>query len=351
MSLEVLAAVVVLVGLIAYAVFGGADFGGGVWTALAFGRRATAQREAIFRAMGPVWETNHVWLILVVVTLWTAFPAAFAALFTALWIPLAAALVGIVFRGAAFAFRHYAYDGGPNLPASGGVFSIASLLTPLAMGMAVGAAAGGHIELDGETVTSGVWESWLQPFALLCGLIAVALSAFVGASFMTTRTSGDLQADFRLRAIASSLALGALTTLAIPVAYWSDSAFFDRLDRAAPIALMVLAVLAGLMSLVVLGRKLYALVPAAAGATVALVIAAWGAAQYPYLLLPALKIEDAAAENEMLAFFLGALPIGAVVLVPSLLFLFSLFSEKTDEPEPTAATRRPPRIIFRGRHA
>src|SRR3990172_8268379 len=111
--------------------FGGADFGAGVWTALASGPRATQQRDAIFRAMGPVWETNHVWLILVVVTLFTAFPPAFADLFTALLIPLVIALVGIVFRGAAFAFRHYGYDAEAGLPATGVVFAVASVIAPM----------------------------------------------------------------------------------------------------------------------------------------------------------------------------------------------------------------------------
>src|SRR4030067_1467014 len=130
MSLENLAAAVALVGLIAYAMFGGADFGGGVWTALASGRRAGEQREAIFRAMGPVWETNHVWLILVVVVLFTAFPPAFADMFTALLVPLVIALVGIVFRGAAFAFRHYGRGGEAGVPATGAGFSVARGIHP-----------------------------------------------------------------------------------------------------------------------------------------------------------------------------------------------------------------------------
>jgi cytochrome d ubiquinol oxidase subunit II len=330
MSLDVVAAGVVLGGLIAYAVFGGADFGGGVWTALASGPRKEQQREAIFRAMGPVWETNHVWLILVIVTLFTAFPPVFADLFVALTVPLVVALIGIVFRGAAFAFRHYGAEVGAPLPATEVVFSIASVLTPLAMGVALGAVAGGHIEIvDGE-VTSGLYEPFVQPFSLVCGLIAVAICGFLTACFMTVRATGELREDFRNRAIAASLMLGALTTVAVPIAFWDAPDFWDRLDRAAPIILMVLAAAGGVASLVVLWQRWYRLAPPIAGATVALVIGAWGAAQYPYVILPSERIEDVAAGDSTLRFLLGSLPIGALILVPSLVLLYWTFNEKID---------------------
>lgn len=333
MSLENLAAGVVLVGLIAYAMFGGADFGGGVWTALASGRRAAEQREAIFRAMGPVWETNHIWLILVVVTLFVNFPPAFADLFTALLVPLVIALVGITFRGAAFAFRHYAYGGGPRLPATGLVFSVASLVTPLTMGMALGAVAGGHITIENGVVTSELYEPWLRPFAIVCGLIAVAMCAFLTASYMTTRTSGELREDFRRRALGASLVLGALTTIAIPVAYLDADAFWERLVAPAPLTIMALAVVGGLTSLVVLWRRWWVLAPPVAAGTVALVIAAWGAVQYPYFILPDLRISDVAAGDATIRAFLIPLPIGALVLVPSLVLLYRTFSEQTGGPE------------------
>ena len=333
MSLESLSAGVLLLGLIAYAMFGGADFGAGVWTALAGGPRAGEQREAIFRAMGPVWETNHVWLILIVVTLFTAFPPAFADLFTALLVPLVIALVGIVFRGAAFAFRHYRYGDRPGLPATGAVFSIASLITPMTMGMALGAIAAGEIGIKDGEVTSGMWSPWLQPFPVLCGLIAVAICGFLTASYMTTRSSGELREDFRLRAIAASLVLGGMTTAALPVAALDADPFWDQVRNADAVVIMGLAVMMGLASLVVLWRRWYVLAPPVAAGTVALVIAGWGAAQYPYLILPSERIADVAAGHATLTSFLVALPIGALILVPSLLLLYSTFSEKTGGPE------------------
>lgn len=332
MWLELLAAAVVLIGLIMYAVFGGADFGGGLWTGLAFGARAREQREAIFRAMGPVWETNHVWLILVVVTLFTAFPPAFADLFTALLIPLSIALVGIVFRGAAFAFRHFAEQTGGRLPATGLVFSVASMLTPLLMGMALGAIAGGHIEIEDGEVLSGLYGPWLEPFAIVCGLIGVAITGFLTACFMTTRTYGALQEDFRRRGLAASVALGAVTTIAIPVAYWNAEPFWDRLIEPGPLAVMGAAVVMGLASLVVLWQRWYVLAPPVAAATVALVVGASGAVQYPYFILPSIRIEDVAAGHDTLVAFLIVLPIGALILIPSLVLLYYTFSERTDLP-------------------
>lgn len=332
MSLGDIAAGVVLMGLIAYTVFGGADFGAGVWTALAFGPRGAEQREAIFRAMGPVWETNHVWLILVTVTLFTAFPPAFADLFTALLVPLVIALVGIVFRGAAFAFRHYGYIAEARLPATGAVFSVTSLVTPMALGTAVGAVAAGKIDIERGQVVSGLWQPWLQPFPVLCGLIAVALCGFLTASYMTTRTSGRLQEDFRNRALATSLVLGALTTLAIPLAYFDAKPFWDQLDDPVPILIMCSAVAAGVSSLAVLWRRWYVLAPPVAASTAALVLAGWGAAQYPYLVPPSERISDVAAGSATLTAFLVSLPIGALILVPSLVLLYTTFSEKTGGP-------------------
>jgi cytochrome d ubiquinol oxidase subunit II len=332
MPLEDLSAGVVLLGLMAYAMFGGADFGGGVWTALALGPRATLQREAIFRAMGPVWETNHVWLILIIVTLFTAFPSAFADLFTALLVPLVMALVGIVFRGAAFAFRHYGYAANARLPATAVVFSVASIITPMTMGMALGAIASGHITIENGAVTSGLWEPWLQPFSIMCGLIAVAICGFLTAYYMTTRTTGELQEDFRKRGLVASFLLGVLTTIALPIAYWHAEPFWDELLEPAPLAVISAAVAVGVMSLMVLSRRWYLLAPPVAAGTVALFIAGWGAVQHPYFILPNERISDMAAGDSTLTAFLICLPIGALILIPSLILLYFTFSEKTGGP-------------------
>lgn len=329
MSPEDIAVAVVLIGTVAYAIFGGADFGGGVWTALASGPRAAQQREAILRAMGPVWETNHVWLIFVIVTLFTAFPSAFASLFTALFVPLLIALLGIVFRGAAFAFRHFGHGAATGLPATVAVFSVASTITPIALGMALGAVAGGHIAIENGAVTSGLFEPWLRPFPLISGLVALALCGFLTAYYMTTRTTGALREDFRKRALFASLVVGALLALAIPVAYWDARLFLARLLAPAPLAVMGVTGVVWAASLAVVWQRRYVLAPPVAAGTVALVIGAWGTALYPYVILPSKRFADAAAESGTIVLFLIALAAGAVVLVPSLALLYVTFSEKT----------------------
>lgn len=325
MSASELAAAVALVAIIAYSIFGGADFGAGVWTALASGPRREDQREALFNAMGPVWETNHVWLILLVVTLFTAFPPFFADVFVALLAPLTIALVGIVFRGAAFAFRHYGEEGQSRLPATVAVFSVSSLLAPFAMGTGIGAVASGRIHIVNGEVTTGSYWAWLHPFPMMAGLIAVATCAFLTASYMTTRTEGRLREDFRSRAIVASLLLGAITTVALPVAAFDAGDFADRLWEPAPVPIMAIAVVMGVLSLAVLWRRLWFTVPPVAAATAALVVMAWGAAQYPFAIIPDVHIDSVAAPSATLHAFLIALPIGALILVPSLAWLFLTF--------------------------
>lgn len=159
------------------------------------------------------------------------------------------------------------------------------------------------------------------------------MCAFLTASYMTTRTSGELRDDFRRRAFGASLVLGALTTIAIPVAYLDADAFWERLVAPAPLAIMAMAVLGGLTSLVVLWRRWWVLAPPVAAGTVALVIAAWGAVQYPYFILPDLRISDVAAGDATIRAFLIPLPIGALILVPSLVLLYRTFSEQTGGPD------------------
>jgi cytochrome d ubiquinol oxidase subunit II len=332
MPLEDLAAAVVVLGMIGYAIFGGADFGGGIWTGLASGPRAAQQRDSISRAMGPIWETNHIWLILIVVALFTAFPAAFADLFTGLLIPLLIALGAIALRGGAFAFRHYAHETGTDLPGTGFVFFLASVAAPMTMGMSLGAVAGGHITIENGAVTSGLWEPWLRPFSIWCGFIAVATCSFLMACYMAARTTGELQDDFRSRALVAGIALGAFTVLALPFAYWDADQFWEQLQEPAPIALMAAATVAYLASLLVLWRRANIAAPPVAAVLVALLIAGWGVIQHPYLILPTERISDMAAGDTTLRAFLIALPSGAVIVIPSLLLLYLIFTEKTGGP-------------------
>lgn len=329
-TLENFAAGIVLLGLVMYAVFGGADFGGGIWTGLAFGPRAREQRNGLFHAIGPVWETNHVWLIFVVVTLFTAFPKGFAALFTALLVPVVVALVGISFRGAAFAFRHFGRQTGEQIPFMVSTFAISSILTPFAFGMAMTSAASGKIIFVNGQILAGQWF-WISLFTLWGGLVGMAICAFLTPIFMTVRTEGALQNDFRLQGIIAGLTLGFLTTLEIPIAMVEAPLFASRFLAVRCAPFIVLSVLAGITTQILLWKCRFLWAQMAAVGTVALTITGFCAAIYPDILIGQLTLDEAAAPPATLQAFFVVLVVGIIILVPSLLFLYWIFR---GEPNP-----------------
>jgi cytochrome bd ubiquinol oxidase subunit II len=329
-TLENLAAGAVLFGLVMYAVFGGADFGGGIWTALASGPRAREQRNGLFHAIGPVWETNHVWLIFVVVTLFTAFPKGFAALFTALPVPLVIALVGINFRGAAFAFRHFGRQAGEQIPFMVSTFAVSSILTPFALGMAVTASATGNIIFEHDWVQADPWF-WICPFTLVGGLTGMAICAYLAPIYMAVRTEGALQNDFRQRGMIAGVLLGILTSVEIPVAMVDAPLFAGRILAWRSVPFVALSVFSGITTLLLLWKCRFVWAQFAAAGTVALTITGFAAAMYPDLLIGQLSLAAAAAPPATLRAFFMVLVIGIIILVPSLLLLYWTFR---GEPNP-----------------
>ncbi len=269
-----------------------------------------------------------------VVTLFTVFPLGFSALFIALLVPLVVALIGINFRGAAFAFRHFGKEAPIQLPATAEVFSISSLLTPLAMGMAVTAAAAGRIRVVGGEVQADAWSSWITPFTLVGGLIGMAICGFLTPVFMAVRTEGGLQEDFRRYGIEGALALGALTTLEIPVAMLDAPEFARRLLQPACLAIVGLAAVLGVTTLALLVRHRFFWAQVVAAGTVAATLAGFGAAMYPDLVLGGLTFAHAAAPRATIVAYLIVLPIGALILVPSLWLLYRTFVGPVRAEEP-----------------
>jgi cytochrome d ubiquinol oxidase subunit II len=333
MELETLAAAALLLGLIMYADFGGADFGGGIWTALASGPRREEQRESLFHAIGPVWETNHVWLIYVIVVLFMVFPAAFSALFIALLAPLVIALVGINFRGAAFAFRHFGRETGRDVPLVARTFETSSILTPIALGMAVAATAGGNIAIEEGRVLSGPWD-WISPFTLGGGVIGLAICAYLTPIYMTVRTKGELREDFRKRGMIAGGVLGALTALQIPVAIFDAPLFAAKLLLTRTLVCVLIAAACGTATMVFLWTRRFTAAQIAAAATVALTLTGFASALYPDLLLGRMSIAEAAAPRETLIAFFTVLPFGVIILAPSLFYLYWTFRGSPDPEAP-----------------
>ena len=335
------AAAILVVGATFYALFGGADFGGGFWDLIAGGpERGEQPRALIQRSLTPVWEANHVWLIFVLVILWTAFPPAFSAIFSTLYVPLALAALGIVMRGAGFAFRK-TIEGLQGRRAAGAAFALSSVLTPFFMGTVVGAIAAGNVPADGN---GDAFSSWLDPLPLLIGGMFVATSAYLAAVFLVgdarrEKEKGDvaagepdMEAYFERRAVVAALAAGAFAVAGI-VALDSEAGYVsDRLtDQALP--LVILSALCGIALLAVLlrgGRRL--LRPLAAGA-VAGVVWGWAVAQFPYLLPTGLRIDEAAAPDPTLTAVFVVFAVAAVVVLPSLALLYTLSQRELLESE------------------
>ncbi len=332
-SLENLAAAVLLLGLIMYATFGGADFGGGIWSGLASGPRRRQQREELFHAIGPVWETNHVWLIFVIVVMLMVFPAAFSALFIALLIPLVLVLVGINFRGAAFAFRHFGHQTGRRAPLIARSFEFASVITPFFMGMTVTATGAGTIRLQATEVVPDLW-GWITPFTLMGGVIGVVVCAYLTPIYMAARTKRELQEDFRRRGLAAALALGVLTALAIPVAFVSAPLFAARLLEGPTLAVIALAVASGTTTAALLWKRRVLSSQIGAAVTVAFTLIGYGVALHPDLLIGQLSVAEAAAPLATLRVFFAVLPVGVIILAPSLFFLYWTFRGRPDPEQP-----------------
>jgi cytochrome d ubiquinol oxidase subunit II len=327
--LEPLFLALLALALALYAVLGGADFGGGILDLTARGPLAARQRAAIAHAIGPVWEANHVWLIFAIVLAFTAFPAAFAAANEALYLPFSLALVGIVFRGAAFAFRAYG-EGAPGFRrAPGYVFGLASLLAPLFLGAAAGALAAGRIRLDGSHALEPPFAAWTGPLSLVAAGLAVCASAYLAGVYLCVEAvqadDPELEAAFRRRALAAGAILSALAPLGLLVAKGAAPIVFSGLlGRALPLAL--LSALAGAGSIAALWRRRYRSARALAAIAVASVLGAWVLAQWPYLVVPDFTVASCAAPAPILRALLVTIVIGATLLIPSLALLFRIFS-------------------------
>jgi cytochrome d ubiquinol oxidase subunit II len=326
MALAEVPAVLILVGLAAYVVFAGADFGAGLWYLLAGpGRRGRAIRDFSYHAMAPVWEANHVWLIFVLVVAWTAYPTAFGSIASTLALPLFVAAVGIILRGTAYALRSGAPQDRETEGATGFVFGASSILTPLALGAAVGAIASGRVPVgnaEGDLVTS-----WLNATSLLIGALAVATAGYLAAVYLAgdavREGKPELARAFRVRALAMGLVAGALAVGGLVVLREDSRPLFDGLTSGAGLAAVLVSALVGLVTLALVRAGRYEPARFSAALAVAAIVAGWGIAQSPDLL-PGLTIEDAAAGRPTLWALLISIAAGLVILVPSLALLYGL---------------------------
>ena len=324
----VLLALVVVATLTFYALLGGADYGGGVWDLLASGPTAERQRATIAHAIGPVWEANHVWLIVAIVIVFTGFPRAFAALSTFLHIPLLLVLIGIVMRGSAFVFRAYGPDDPRHERFWGRVFAIASTVTPVFLGVIVGAITEGKLPAAPSGPFAAVFISpWLTPFSMSVGVFALVVFAYLAAVYLTLEThDAEERAAFRRRALMSGLAVGAVAASVLTLA--EPEVRNSLLTSAWAIPLHFATAVSAITGLALLWVRQYGFARIAAAAQASLILWGWALAQYPYAIRPHLTLRAAAAPENVQVILLQVLAVGAVILLPSLLFLFGIFGPR-----------------------
>ena len=334
-----------LIGLVLYTVLGGADFGAGLWQ-LFGGRRAEGVRirDHAHNSMAAVWEANHVWLIFVLTVIWTAYPGAFGAMVSTLSIPLFVAAIGVIFRGGAYALR-----AGSSTPAESRaidmVTAVASIVTPFALGAAVGGIASGRVPVGiaaGDLVTS-----WLNPTSILIGVLALATAAYLSAVYLAADAvrlgKPDLERAFRVRALGAGILAGAIALAGIAVLYFDARHLYDGLVSGDGLPALLVSIVAGLGTLALVWTRRYEPARYGAATAVAAIVAGWALAQKP-IFLPGLTVEQAAAPEDTLIAIVVAVIAGAAILFPSLGLLFKLvLAGRLDYAEGAVASPQAPR--------
>jgi len=325
MFLQSLPMVFILAGLALYTVLGGADLGAGLWQLVAArDRDGQSVREFAHRAMGPVWEANHVWLIFVLTVFWTSYPKAFGSITSTLAVPLFIALLGIILRGISYAMR----EGAATPRESGRIdtrLALSSILVPFALGAAIGGIATNRVPVG--NAAGHMWSSWLNPTSIVIGTLAVATSAYLAAVYLAADAAHDgdevLERHFRLRALACGVIAGAIAIGGLFVVNADDHALVHSLLHGRALPAVIVSGVAGLATLLLVYRRRYELARYAASLAVAAVVAGWALSRWP-TILPGLSVHQAAAGHDTLVCVVVAVLGGAVVLLPSLALLFRL---------------------------
>jgi cytochrome d ubiquinol oxidase subunit II len=344
MLLSYLAMIFVLVGLVLYTVLGGADMGAGLWQLLAGrGPDAVRLRDHAHHSIGPVWEANHVWLIFVLTVLWTTYPTAFGSILSTLSVPFFLAAIGIVFRGAA-----YALQSGTSVPRErrviDTVFALSSILTPFALGAAVGGIASRRVPVG--NAAGNLITSWLNPTSILVGVLAVLVAAFLAAVYLSSDAvrigEPELARRFRARALGTGLITGAVSLVGLAVLRTDAPPLFDGLVHWPGLAAVITSGLAGIATLPLLWHQHTVLPRATAALAVAAIIAGWALAQQP-VLLPGLTVAQAASPESTMVAVVIAVLAGAVILFPSLALLFGLVLRGRFDPGAATPAQHIPR--------
>ena len=345
MTLTLLLATIIAVSLTLYAILAGADYGAGVWDLLSSGPLKEEQKELIANSIQPIWEANHVWLILILVLLFSGFPKAFGVIMVALFIPILLMLLGIVLRGSSFIFRAYSTPDSRTQRTWAYVFSAASCFTPFFLGVVLGSLSAGRVVVVDDASVNGYVLSWLNPFSIAVGTFTLVLFAHLAAAFLTVEAlTQQLRQDFRNRAIGAGLIAGCLEVLAFVLTAWyarglRDGLLHDALARTAVLAAAI-ALIAGIVALF---KERFGLARMMAAAHTGAIAIGWAAAQYPYIVRPGMTIANGVSSDITVRYVVLASLAGAFVLFPSLTLLLYVFKDQRRLRPPIVT---PPGTVF-----
>lgn len=342
--IEYLVLFLLMLATMMYAVLGGADFGAGMWDLTAGGDHSGARmRGVIERSMGPVWEANHVWLIFILVVLWTCFPTFFGSMMSTLYIPMAIAAFGIILRGSAFALRGQAATIN-EARTLGAIFALSSVIVPFALGTVAGGIASGRVAYG--NAEGDPFSSWLNPFSIFVGLLAVAFCAYVAAIFLIGDSArfgaDDMVAAFRKRALLAGTVGGLLAIGGIIAAHSDADYIYDGLTSGWGLVWVLISALAGIVTMFLVKTGATQWPRLSAAVAVGAVAVGWAFAQAPYMLPPGpadstLKFEAAIGATTTMWWVVIAVAVGLFVLVPSLYWLFKLALTGQIQPDYKAA--------------
>jgi cytochrome d ubiquinol oxidase subunit II len=316
--------------LVLYVLLAGADYGAGFWDMLSSGPKKEEQKDLIANAIQPIWEANHVWLILILVLLFAGFPHAFGAIMIALHLPILLMLTGIILRGSSFVFRAYSTINSEMQKACAYVFSISSCFTPLFMGIIVGSLSDDQVLVSEDVSINGYFFNWLNPFSVSMGLLTVALFAFLAASYLIVEASTDeLRRTFRNRAVGAGLASTFLAASTFVLSSHYATGLREGLTQSsAAICFVIIAEFAIAVAFWALYKSYFQLSRMMAAVHAASIVVVWAIAQYPYLARPERTIFNSMLSETVVHDIVLACVAGAVVLFPSLGILFYVFKDQ-----------------------
>lgn len=332
MSTEVILGGAIMISLTLYVLMGGADYGGGVWDLLAFGPRRDQQKELIAEAIAPIWEANHVWLILVVVILFTAYPSAFAGISVYLHLPLTLLLLGIIARGTSFTFRTYDSRLDSVQRRWGRVFSISSMITPILLGITVGAVSAGNFPVKPVEFLTTYVTPWTTPFCFAVGAFALVLFSFLAAVYLAVEAKDeDLKTDFQKRALIAQMVCAVLA-LSVFLLSHSEAPEVPKALAASPwsIPLQLTTAFFAIASIVTLIKRKFEIARFCAVGQVTLILWGWALSQYPYILRPQYTLFNSGGSHTTQVLLIWALAAGTVILVPSFWLLLHVFKRERE---------------------